>query len=214
MFKFVVDLEFTGLDPITNDVIEIALAALDVNNQVVDTFHSYVAPETINEKTWTIKAQEVHGITPHEARKFPERRKVCIDLLYFLAPFKCPNNYPREFICHALPDKFFKKIEKVWSWPYIDYFFLEWLYRKENLQYSFFKVFSQDKITSTITMARELTGQHRGHKLNKWAEIIGFPLDHHKAMSDTLCTVELYKYLTSRLSCLTLETTRPEELTL
>lgn len=211
MYKFIVDLEFTGLDPITNDVIEMAVIVVNEENEVVDKFHSNMAPEIINEKTWDIKAQEIHAITPSEARRFPNRRDVAISFLHFLVPYKDEKNFPREFICHALPDKFFDKKTKKWSWPYIDYFFLEWVFRKENLHFSFFKVFSQGKLTSTIKMAREFTGERRGHKLNIWAKRLGIELKHHEAMSDAMACLEIYKYLSSKKECLDLGNINPTE---
>ena len=186
--KFVCDLETTGLDPIRNDIIEICLLAVNEENNIVGEFHRQVCPEVINALTWSRVAEAVHGYTPEQASEFPPRRKVLLELLHFLEPFKCQVNTPREFICHALPERIGK------GWPYFDYYFLEWAFRKEKWEYSFWKVFSPQKITSTITMARTFSGNHKGHKLNKWAKHIGFDLNHHEAKSDAYACLELYKY--------------------
>lgn len=194
MIKFVCDLEFTGLDPVRNDIIEICIIAINDNYEILGEFYRQVRPEIINKITWTEEAQAVHGYTPEQTLNFMPRRQMCIDLLHFLLPFKDPTNYPREFICHALPNKFYDKKRGSMSWPYIDYHFLEWAFRKEDLHWSFWKVFSQEKLTSTIQLARDFSGEYRGHKLDKWAETIGFKLDHHKAQSDTYACLALYKY--------------------
>ena len=208
MHKIVCDLETTGLDPIRNDIVEICLLVINKNDKVIDKFLSKVKPALINEITWTEKAQSVHGFTLKEASKFPKRRDVLIQMLHFLNPYRSEKNLP--FICHASPDKFFDEAQSSWSWPHIDYHFLEWAYRKENLQYSFWKVFTCDGIISTISLARKYSGKRFGHKLNVWCEKLNIPLDHHSAESDALACLELYKYFTERL-CISSETTSKKE---
>lgn len=212
MIRFVCDVETTGLDPIRNDIIEICLLAINEKYEVLGEFHRHIAPEMINEITWDKEAQGVHGYTPEEAMGFMPRRRFCIELLNFLLPFKNEDNTAREFICHALPDRFFDKKRNTMSWPHIDYHFLEWAFRKEELQWSFWKVFAHEKIVSTIKLAREYSGEHRGHKLDRWASHIGFNLDHHKAQSDTYACLELYKYFMEQ-GCTILGITNKEEST-
>lgn len=213
MVRIVVDVETTGLDPIVNDIIDISLFVINDQFEIIDEFRQTVKPDPINSITWDQEAQNVHGYTKKDVSVFMNRKKFCIKLLHFLVPHKNEDNSPLEFICHALPEKFFDPNRKQFSWPHIDYHFLEWAFRKENLERSFFKVFSTNNITSTIKLARKHTGNHRGHKLNVWAENIGFKLDHHNAKSDALACLELYKYFMEN-QCTPLETTNKKELTL
>ena len=183
MYKFVCDVETSGLDYIRNDVLDFTILAIDSDSNLLGEFSSKIRPSSVIGRAWSTDAQKVHGYTPEQAIAFPERRKVLIDLLHFLKPYKDENNFPQEFIFHALR-KF-------------DYNFMEWAFRKEGLQYSFFKMFQHSHAVSTIDIAKEITGNKRGHSLDKWAKRINFDLDHHNAKSDTYACLELYRYLSN-----------------
>ena len=177
---FICDLETTGFDPIRNDVIEICIIVTDSNRVPINEFYSKVKPPIINNITWSESAEKVHGISVESLEHEPSRRDVCIKLLNFLKPYKDPDNFPQPFVFHA--NGFF------------DFNFLEWMYRKETLEYSFWKMFSVNKAVSTIKLARAETA-HNSHGLAVWAERLGFDLKHHSAQSDTLCCLKIYDYL-------------------
>jgi len=191
---FICDAEFTGLDPIRNDLLEVCILVADKNYNLIDSFYSQVRPELINDVTWESEAQQVHGISKRKAKTFPRRRDFCISLLWFLKPYLNSENI---FVCHALPEKFFDKRRGQMSWRFIDYYFLEWAFRKENLQWSFWKIFSCDKLISTIQLARKHSGEYRGHSLDKWVKVINFDLNHHTAESDAMACYELFKFFKS-----------------
>jgi DNA polymerase III epsilon subunit-like protein len=214
-FTFYVDLETSGGDPIRNDVIEICcLVTRRGEFEVIDKFHSYVRPEQINSVTWSQRAQEVHGITPAQAMTFPERRKVAIDFLNFLVPYKHEENFAQLFVCHAMAQSFFDQKENETKWGMFDFNFLDWLFRKEKLNYSLYKVFNPTYLLSTIWLAQKLgygndqlyidgvpqytkSGRPKkeGNGLAIWSKRAGFELEHHKAESDTFGCLYVHKFL-------------------
>lgn len=207
--KIFFDGEFSGLDPIRNYLLTFCAILTDDDENEIDSFYGECRPEVINETTWDIEAQKIHKITPERAKGFPPTKETILRFMYFLQPHA---KFGFNFVCHALPEKFFDPIRKQWSFPHIDYHFLYWAFRKLGWQYSFYKVFSDDRIESTITMAREHTGVHRGHNLKKWAGVIGFELEHHNAASDAKACLALYKYINERKQCLNLGNTNKERL--
>jgi len=197
-YNFVCDLEFTALDPMRGQIIECALLVIDaVTLEVVNEFYCQVRPEQINALTWTQRAQDVHKITPQQAMAFTHsRRDFCFALLNFLAPYYFECLEPQPFVCHSLDKGFMGK--ENFSWPYIDFHFLDWAFRYENLELSFWKIINQGRLLSTITMAREFglfarnkitdvngkVSNRKSYKLNLLCPLVGFVLDHHKAMAD------------------------------
>ena len=171
------DVETSGFDPIRNDVISLALVVTDRELNVKGEFYETAKPEF--NKFYSEEAEKIHGFRQRDMYKFQSRRQLCENLLKFLKPFKSDINVPNLFIQHALGQ--------------FDYMFVEWMFRKENLQYSMWKVLRQDYQRSTIIEARKQG--YKNNKLNEWADRIGFDLDHHSAQSDVACTVEVDKYL-------------------
>lgn len=201
-YKFFCDLEFTNSDPMRGQIIECAVLATDSNLNILAQYHQKIRPEIINTTTWQIEAQAVHRVTPADAMLHPvSRREFLFELLWFLKPFYEDTREPQEFICHALAERLPDKKTGRMSWPHIDFYMLEWAFRDENLLSSFLKIFNYKKIVSTITMAKEtgLAGKNPktgrpSYKLNLLCELIGFDLQHHKAMSDVIGCYEIYKY--------------------
>jgi DNA polymerase III epsilon subunit-like protein len=212
-FTFYCDLETSGGDPIKNDVIEICILVTERGKfEIIDKFHSYVRPKQINSTTWSKHAEEIHGITPEQAKDFPKSREVAIDLLRFLVPYKCADNSAQLFVCHALANSFFNAEKNETVWGMFDFKFLDWFFKKEELQYSFYKVFSENYCLSTVWIAQKLgygsdqlvidgvaqytkTGREKkeGNGLAIWAKRINFNLIHHKAESDTECCLRVHE---------------------
>lgn len=174
---FITDTETTGFSKINNDLIVISAEIRDFNYDLKDEITLYAAPK--NKERWNKHAEKVHGFSYEEARLFPNPRKTSIELLHFLKPFKHKRNLPLLFISHDNNA--------------FDFNFIEWLYRWENLQYSYWKVFNRDYRLSTVKMGKE--AGYEQNKLNIWAERIGFDLDHHEAGSDRRGCSKVFKYL-------------------
>jgi DNA polymerase III epsilon subunit-like protein len=173
---FFSDVETTGFDPIRNDIISLCLIVTDREFNRVGMFYETCRPEF--NKFYSVEAEKIHGFNRSQLESFQPRRKLAINLLKFLAPFRTPGKF-HPYIYHAL--------------KYFDFRFTDWMYRKENLQWSFYKMFDERFTQSTITMARNMG--YSPNKLNDWADRIGFDLNHHDAQSDTECLVEVYKHL-------------------
>lgn len=176
---FFCDVETTGFDPIRNDIVSLALVVTDREFNQVGEFYETCRPEF--NKFYSAEAEKIHGFSKPELANFQPRRKLLINLLKFLNDFREPGQY-HPFIYHAF--------------KYFDFRFTEWAFRKESLHWSFFKMFDERFTDSTLNMA--VQQKYSGNKLNQWAERLGFELDHHNALSDTLCCVEVYKHLTKK----------------
>lgn len=183
-FIFIADLETTGFSPVTNDIIELAcIVAKKINGEYVkiNSFCDRCSP--VNEKSWTFGAEKIHKIPRHVAFGYQEPRKMLIKLLHFLKMFKHHDNEPLLFVYHG-KNKF-------------DFKFLDQAFFKAGLKSSFEKVFNTDYIESTCEIARKYQSALGldNSKLNTLCDHFGIELDHHKALSDTNATFELYKKL-------------------
>jgi len=178
-YIFFCDVETTGFSPLYNDVIQVACIVADKDLNIIDTFDGGIRPTS--RKNWTMKSQEVHGITFNEALRFPPGKKVAIDLLWFLNRFKADDNQPLLFVAH--------------EYHGFDFKFFENIFRRENLDNSFRKVFNYNCRESTLEMAdkyKKVTGLDKS-KLNILAEYFNIYLDHHSAVSDVNACYEVYK---------------------
>lgn len=177
-YRVYVDCETTGFDPIRNDVVSMAIVVTDQKMSIKDRFYQTARPEF--NKFYSEEAELVHGFKRDELKKFQSPEILCNSILSFLSKFKSKNNSPSLFISHSLRQ--------------FDFLFIDWLFRKQNKQYDLWKIIRQDHQRSTITEARNAGYKNNG--LDLWAKRIGFNLTHHDAMSDTLCCLEIDKYLT------------------
>lgn len=176
----VFDTETTGFSKLNNDLISLSCEIRDFDWELKDEITLYAAPQA--RKRWSESAEKVHGFSYEEASSFDDPRKTAIKLLHFLKPFKHDRNLPILFVAHDLNG--------------FDWGFMEWLYRWQDLQYSFWKVFNYKFRLSTIEIAR--AQGFTGNKLNEWADRIGFELDHHEAKSDRIACSKVFKYLIER----------------
>jgi len=173
---FFCDVETTGFDPIRNDVVSLSMIVTDPDFNPVGEFYETCRPDF--NKFYSSGAEKAHGFTRAQSEKFQDPRKMLIRLLKFLAPFRTPGKY-HPYIYHAL--------------KYFDFRFTDWAFRKQNMQWSFYKMFDERFTESTILMARN--AGYSPNKLSDWAERVEFDLQHHNALSDTRCCVEVYKFL-------------------
>jgi len=171
-----VDCETSGLCPIRNDIVSLAMIITDTKGKELDRFYQKCRPEF--NVYYSKEAERIHGFTRDTLKGFQERRELLISLLWFLVPYLSDSSIP--FIFHA-NGKF-------------DYKFVEGAFRKEDLQYSFWKVFNHSNTISTINLAKKIKW-YKKNSLDAWAERLNLKLEHHNALSDTLCCKELYFYL-------------------
>lgn len=180
MYRVYLDVETTGFDAIRNDVVSLAAVVTDDDFNIQDKFYDTCKPEF--NKYFSEDAIDVHGFTRDDLNTFQDPRDLCIKLLHFLRPFKDSNNVSRLFVSHSLRN--------------FDFSFLEWLFIKQDLQYSLYKVLTPNNQRSTIKAARD--AGHKKNKLNEWADRLGIDLTHHHALSDTMACLEVDKYLVKK----------------
>lgn len=184
-YSFIADVETSGFCPIRNDVVSIGLIVVDSQLKEVDHIYLKVRPE-INKYTRADDvATHVHGFTLNEMAFFPERRESIVKLMNFLKPFKNEINTPRPFFYHATNA--------------FDYLFLEWFFRKEDLQYSLWKIIDHRSSHSTVLLARSLG--YEKNKLDQWALRMGEVFNHHNALEDAkMCAKILLHILKSNFN--------------
>ena len=183
-YIFVTDIETTGFSPKKNDIIELAGIIVKKNGddfELIDSFSENCRP--YSRSTWTVGAEMIHKIGIHEAFSFQHPRKMLINFLKFLLPYKHSDNLPLLFVCHA-KNKF-------------DYKFIKEAFEKEMLVSSFNKVFSEKKYESTIDIAQKYKSALgvENLKLPTLAEYFDIKLNHHEATSDANACLEIYKKL-------------------
>jgi DNA polymerase III epsilon subunit-like protein len=178
-YLFSLDLETTGFCPIRNDVISIGLIVLDSQLKEIESIYLKVRPDHYAWMSDDNVATHVHGFKLSEMLFFEERRSVIVKLMNFLKPFKHEINLPRPLFYHATNA--------------FDYLFLEWFFRKENLQYSFWKIFNHQSSHSTVLLTRSLGFE--GNKLNQWADRLSVSFNHHNALDDARMCAKILQYI-------------------
>lgn len=173
----IVDTETTGFSKVDHDLISLSCEIRNHNWELQDEKTLYSAPST--KKRWTPKAEEIHGFSYDEACSFSHPRKTAIEFLHFLRPFKTDDNRPLLLVSHDLNG--------------FDFGFMEWLFRWQGLEYSFWKVFNPEYRLSTINMAKQQ--DYKKNKLNDWATRLNIELDHHEVESDRIACSKVFRHL-------------------
>lgn len=176
-YRMYIDVETTGFCHWRNDVVSIAIVVTDLDFHVKDEFYETARPSF--GRFYTEKSEEIHGFSKSEMMTFQEPRKLCINILKFLLPYKDENNVPNIFVQHALRQ--------------FDWLFVETLFRKNELEFSWWKVAAQDRQESTILKGRK--AGYKKNKLNQWADRLGLELNHHDALDDAKMCLEIDKFL-------------------
>lgn len=179
-FSFVIDYETTGFDAIRNDGITLGVVVLDHQLNQIDEGYFEFKPDLISGMNEENVATDIHKITLKEMLFFQDRREGLIQLMKFLAPYKCALNNPRPLFFHSDNRKF-------------DYQFLEWAFRKEDLQYSLWKIFDAKNSFGTVALCRELG--YEGNRLDAWGVRLGETFNHHNAMADAKICHKIIKYI-------------------
>lgn len=212
-----IDLETSGADPDKFGVISCAMIITDNNLNIIDSFERLVKPPMLSKYTWSTEAEQFHKI-PFEKvfNNGISNDQFCYEFLCFLAKYRPATGY-LPFICHASkngmrklsPLLFDEKTKKPLKrkdlgtyeiWPKFDYSFMERAMRRANFNdglemvWQFWKLFHpEESFISTVNMGRE--AGYKTNRLPEWAERLRFILNHHDAMSDTLCCLEIFKKL-------------------
>jgi DNA polymerase III epsilon subunit-like protein len=98
--------------------------------------------------------------------------------MIFLVKYLCSSHTPRPLFYHAIKG--------------FDYLFLDWFFRKENLEYSLYKIFTFPTSHSTVLLARSLG--YEGNKLDQWAQRLSETFEHHNALDDAMMCAKLLQY--------------------
>lgn len=202
---FFCDLETSGNDPARHGILDFCMIVSDLNLNPIDVFQRRVRPPFLSRRFWSKEAEAVHGISFEQAERGMPNEQFCYELLCFLAKYKHENNWPQPFVCHASPNgkpafgMNGKPNGSYEIWPWFDWHFLQWSMRYarfsngQEMIWSLNKIFGEHERFSTIKIAREMG--FKGNRLSEWAKRINFNLNHHDATSDTLCCLEVFKYL-------------------
>jgi DNA polymerase III epsilon subunit-like protein len=175
LFNIYVDVETTNFDPIRGDITSIGVVVTDNSFSVLDQFYSTVKPE-LNKFT-SDEALTVSGFTRAALMLHKPRREACIDIMKFLKPFL--SEHPQLMVSHTVNG--------------FDWRFVDWMFRKEDLNWNIYKVLRHDYQLSTIKLARELG--HSNNKLGEWATRLNLSFNHHNALDDALMCYNIHKHL-------------------
>lgn len=176
---FVIDLETTGFNAIKNDAITLGLLVLNDELKEIDSIYLKFKPTFYKWMDNTNIASDVHGFTLSDLVLFPERRDSLVTLLNFLAKYKTPDNKQLKLFYHAKNS--------------FDYLFLEWLFRKEELHFSLWKVFNHQNSHSTIDICEKL--KYEENSLKKWGKRLKIVFDHHNALADARVCAEIIRHI-------------------
>lgn len=168
------DCEFTSFDKVGGDILATGLVEILENYTLGREAVFYSRPTSA--KYFTEGAQKVHGISYFKAQTFPLRRESCMSMLHWLKPLM--GEFPLPFIYHGTGR--------------LDHSWLQWHFRKEDLDNSFNKAFPESLVESTLGMARKNLKQLDNHKLGTLAEYYKIDLDHHEALSDARACAQIW----------------------
>jgi len=174
----VVDIETTGLNQWSNEILTCAIVTLDNDLKEVERNEFRRKPECIAQ--WSRDAEEVHKITIEQAITFDSGKVFRKNLKEYLLSF----GQDSVFVCHSYP--MFGKLDL------IDYQFIFSEFNRLGDHWWLYKKFPRGNILSTIS--RRNIYPVESQKLNVWAEFLKIELDHHDAMSDALACAEVFRW--------------------
>jgi len=85
-YRFFIDVETTGFDPMRNDIVSLAMIVTDIDGTEIGEFYETCRPEF--NKFYSTEAEEIHGFKRSELEKFQTPRELCKKLLWFLNDFR------------------------------------------------------------------------------------------------------------------------------
>lgn len=179
MFYSINDVETSGRSRWHHDVVSLGSVILDENLNVVDRFYGECSPW--NPDTFDYDTVEIHGLSLAYLMNQQSSYDLCVEWMYFLNHYRVKEKIVyMPFIYHAL-NRF-------------DFHFVYNMFLKNDLNFSFQKLFHREHSFSTIKMAREIGITNNG--LDVWAsDRVMEPFDHHNSLSDALLTGKVFKWL-------------------
>jgi DNA polymerase-3 subunit epsilon len=158
-----IDLETTGLSPLTDKIIEIAAVKITTNGTIED-WHTLVNPEiTIPE--FTIK---IHGITDEDVANSPKISDVLKELMDFIGD--------SAIVAHN---------------SLFDVGFLAKDIHLNNLSFSKNPVYDSCRLTRYLFKKLKTDSKPKNHRLSTLCSYFEIPLQHHQAMDDAMGSLRL-----------------------
>jgi len=178
------DTETTGLDPVKNDIIQLA-CIIEIDNQVVDEFEFKIKP--FDFQNISQEALDVHGYTLEMLREFPGPDIIYNQLIAKLSKYIDRYDKNDKFIPAGFNVKFdmdflkqfFIKNQDVYFGSYFSYRFVDPLYFIYFLNYC-----------NTINLPN--------YKLITVCEHYGIGISAHDALSDIRATRQLIKLFVNK----------------
>lgn len=173
------DGETTGLDPLKNDIVQLACIPVLNGVQQDDTFNQYCQPIDYNEVD--PEALQVNGLTLDFLKKQQTAQAMVSNLVVFARSFNV------KFTVAGYNVGF-------------DRDFLAALFKKVNREQDFLEIFTGD-IRDTMKRAKVLKGQlaTTNIKLATLAEHFNIPINAHDALSDISATIRVDEELSKML---------------
>jgi len=182
------DVETTGLDCKTQDIIQLAFK-IEINRNIVEEGNLFLRP--LNESTIDEEALKISNHTKAEVMLFPEARKQYFEFTRILD--KYIDKYDKN-------DKAFFGGYNV----YFDYKFLTELSCKLGIKYGI-GCYSNHRIQDPLMLIGMLAANGvefkvKNYKLATMCEYFNIPLNAHDAFSDIEATRTIYYMLINKLS--------------
>lgn len=172
------DVETTGFDPIKNDVTSLGAIITDSSLNEVGSFYTTVKPDM--NKFISDDALKVSGFSLANLMIHTEQRDACILFMKFLKPYlEC---FPLTMVSHTVNN--------------FDWRFIDWMFRKQELNFSLYKALRYDYQESTIKLGRD--AGYPTNKLNEWADRLNLSFNHHNALDDAKMCLEIYRHLKNK----------------
>lgn len=183
MFCFL-DFEVSGLQPGRADPLTIGSVFADEKLNKVSDFHLGIRPTSIH--AWSKEAEDVHKIPWSKAIKFKTQEEALEEFIQ-----KCKSiSDSFTFVCHAMP---FGNYVNTFDRNVLFYWFQ---YNDRRVDY--YKLFPEEKMTSTIKLKRKDAMEEYeipNQKLATWMNKLGINSDlHHSALFDATVCYEIFKY--------------------
>ena len=197
-YRIYTDVETSGKDPFTNDIISGSMILTDKDFNELDVLTFKSRPEGT---TWDQEAADnSHKIKLTEAILYPHPLETIEKIDNFLSNWHEPGNPYIPMFFHATTNDVWERNEegkaiglriiKNFDWAF--YVAMYWKWNKTPM---LFKFFSDQLLVPTVRLGR-IAGFKR-NRLNQWSERIGFDLKHHEDLSDTRGCMAVHKYLSN-----------------